>query len=370
MPIPLFHAFVTLSACVVLSACANLPRGAAIDTEILAEADDADADIAVYPVTRAFLPSLNSWPTVGEPHLDWLGASRGSYNQLINAGDFLNIRIWDSGQNSLLTAPEQRSVDMARMRVAANGMIFLPYIGKVHVAGKTSDAARMQIQRVLEGVVPSAQVQLSVDSGRMNSVDLVGGVARPSSYPMPDLNFSVLNLIAAGGGVMPGLSNPQIRLVRRGQIYGTSIERLFAEPSFDTRLVGGDKVIVEEDRRYFLSIGATGTEALHPFTKDRISAMDALSIVGGVNDNRADPQGILILREYPSEAVGPGKRGPRMERVVFTVDLTDTDGLFSARNFDIQSGDLVMATESPVTSIRTILGLIGAGFGIIRAVSD
>ena len=52
--------------------------------------------------------------------------------------------------------------------------------------------------------------------------------------------------------------------------------------------------------------------------------------------------------------------------MVFTVDLTSADGLFSARNFRIHPGDLVLVTESPVTWAQTILGLVGSVFGLAR----
>ena len=98
--------------------------------------------------------------------------------------------------------------------------------------------------------------------------------------------------------------------------------------------------------------------------RDQISAMDAVSIMGGLQDSKADPKGILILREYPASAVSSGVRGPRQTRVVFTVDLTTADGLFSARNFQINPGDLLIATESPVKSALTISNIVGNIFGI------
>jgi polysaccharide export outer membrane protein len=158
--------------------------------------------------------------------------------------------------------------------------------------------------------------------------------------------------------------------VRGHDIYGTSIEVLYDNPKLDTRLRGGDKVIIEKDKRYFLSLGAAGSEALHPFTKSTVSAIDAMSIIGGVNDNRGDLQGILILREYPSSAVRPGIGGPSQKRVVFTIDLTSSDGLFSARNFRIQNEDLVLVTQSPINNTRTILGLVGSAFGLVNAVTS
>lgn len=350
-----------------LAACGSLPRGAAVEREILETADEPDSDIAVYPVTRAFLPSVKEWPRTGQRGYPWISHSHGSIAQVIRPGDQLDILVWDSGENSLLTGPEQRVATLPPTRVSEGGSIFVPYVGKVRVSGRTPDSARQLIQRQLEAIVPSAQVQLSMSEGRQNSIDLVGGVNSPGTITMPDNDFSVLAAISSGGGVSAAMENPQVKLVRGHEIYATSVARLYDNPRLDTRLRGGDKVIVEEDRRYFLSLGAAGREAQHPFNRDDVSALDALAIIGGVDDSRADPQGILILREYPNSAVSAGTRGPRKTRVVFTLDLTTSDGLFSARNFHIHSGDLVLATESPLTTTRTVLSAVGSVFGVVGA---
>ncbi|CUH89330.1 polysaccharide export protein Wza [Phaeobacter sp. CECT 5382] len=346
-------------------ACSRLPGGAPASEEIIRQSGESDADFALYTVNRAFLPTVAQWPGTGtQEHLSWLGASHGAKTQIIQPGDKLTLRIWDSSDNSLLTSSEQKAVQLQDVRVAANGTIFMPYVGSVNVLGLTPDLAREELQVELEAIVPSAQLQLDMLEGRNNSVDLVSGVAQPGTYPMPNRNYSVMGLISAGGGISSNLNNPQIRLVRGRSIYGTSVDALLNDPNKDSLLRGGDRVFVEEDERYFLSFGATGTEDLHIFSKDSVSAMDAMSIAGGFQDSRADPQGLLILREYEPSAVAPGVRGPRQTRVVFTLDLTSADGLFSARNFEINPGDLVMATESPINDALTISNLIGNFFGV------
>ena len=343
----------------------RLPGGAPVREEVLRQSANETPDFAVYEVTRAFLPTVAQWPETGDQErLNWIGTSRGPATQIIQPGDLLSIRIWDSSDNSLLTAPEQKETRLEEVKVAANGTIFMPYVGDITVTGLTPDLARAELQGALEAIVPSAQVQLNMAEGRANSVDLVGGVGRPGSYPMPDRNYTVLGLLAAGGGVQGNLTNPQIRLMRGGAIYGTSVETLLNNPRLDTRLRGGDRVFVEADTRYFLSFGAAGKEDLHPFRKDDVSAMDAVSIMGGVSDGKADPQGLLVLREYPGTALRPGVRGPRQTRVVFTIDLTSADGLFSARNFAINPGDLVVATESPINDALTISNIVGNFFGV------
>lgn len=358
-----------LSACacaLILAGCGRLPSGGPVREEIIKASQEENVDFAVYPVSRALLPAVAHWPPTGkQENLSWIPATQGARTQIIQPGDRLSMRIWDSSENSLLTSLNEKAIQLQDVEVSASGSVFMPYVGLVPVLGLTPDLAREEIQSRLEAIVPSAQVQLDLSEGPNNSVDVVSGVNRPGTYQMPDRNYSVLGLIAAGGGISAGLNNPQVRLMRDGQIYGTSVDKLLDRPQFDTLLKGGDRVFVEEDERYFLSFGSTGTEALHIFSKDVMTAMDAVAVMGGISDGRADPQGLLILREYPASAVrSDGRGGPEKQRVVFTVDLTAADGLFSARRFTINTEDLVIGTESPVNDVVTVSTIVGNFFGV------
>ncbi|UWQ93494.1 polysaccharide export protein (plasmid) [Rhodobacteraceae bacterium M382] len=364
---------VLVSVGLLPAACSRsrLPGGAPVSEEILKEADAETADFALYPVTRAFLPTVAQWPTTGtQENLRWIAGSQGAKTQIIQPGDKLTLRIWDSSDNSLLTSLDEKMVQLQDVTVASNGSIFMPYVGNISVIGLTPDLAREELQSALETIIPSAQLQLDMNEGRNNSVDLVSGVARPGTYPMPDRNYSVMGLISAGGGIAATLNNPQIRLMRGGALYGTSVDNLLNNPRFDTLLRGGDRVFVEEDERYFLSFGATGREDLHVFTKDTVSAMDAVSITGGLQDNKADPKGLLILREYPASAVAAGNRGPRQPRVVFSLDLASADGIFSARRFQINPDDLIIATESPINDVLTVSNIIGNFVGVFNTTAN
>ena len=364
--------FLTIACLGLLpSGCGRLPGGAPASEEILTSSTQPDAQFALYSVNRAFLPTVEQWPPTGkQENLRWIHTSTGARTQIIQPGDTLTLRIWDSNDNSLLTGTDQKMVQLQAVKVAANGSVFMPYVGNVNIFGLTPDLARETLQSELEAIVPSAQLQLDMVEGPNNSVDLVNGVQSPGTYPMPDRNYTVMGLISAGGGISLGLNNPQIRLVRGEAIYGTSVDRLLDTPHFDTLLRGGDRVFVEEDERYFLSFGAAGQEALHTFTKDQVSAMDAVSIMGGLQDNKADPQGLLILREYAPSALAAGQRGPRQTRVVFSLDLTTADGLFSARQFQINPDDLVMVTESPINDALTVSNIFGNFFGVFSAASS
>lgn len=365
------RALIMAILCLALSACAHLPAGGPASSDLISEAQKKKHkdEFALYTVDRNLASRIQKWPETGSAErLSWIGKTQGVSSLTIQPGDKLDLLIWDSTDNSLLSTPAQRAVPLNKLTVATNGTVFMPYVGEVRVSGLTPDRAREKIQSEMEVIVSSVQVQLSVSEGRANSVELVGGVAAPGSYPMLGRNYTVRSLLASGGGVRATFKNPQIRLVRGSKIYGTSVEKLLDSPKLDTQLRGGDQVFVEEDSRYFLSLGATGTEAIHPFTLDRMSAMDALAAIGGVNDARADPKGLLILREYPTSAVTPD--GPENSRVVFSVDLTTFDGLFSARSFMINPNDLVMATEAPINDVVTVSSLVGRFLGLLSTVNS
>lgn len=355
---------VLLMGLLALGAC-DVPRGAALSSEVLREQDAENPSFAVVPVTRANAPQIARWPATGARGPNgWIGGRAGSDSAMIRVGDSISLVIWDSQENSLLTRVAEKAVTLPDLPVSPSGTIFVPYLDEVTVRGLTPAEARRNIQAALEPIVPSAQVQLTVTPGQQNSVDLVSGVVRPGSFPLHDRNTTILSLLAQGGGISTELRNPVVRLIRDGRSYEIRAERLFSEAGRNVVLRGKDKVLVEEDRRYFTALGATGTQQLVYFDKDRITALESLSMIGGLAGSRANPKGVVVLREYPVSAVRADGSGPAMPQVVFTFDLTSADGLFAARGFQINPQDTILATESPVVVARTVLALIGSVFSI------
>lgn len=366
---PVLRVLLTVLLCSVVAGC-GMPRGAALSREVLKEQDSKTPSFQVEQVTRASLPGLKSWPRpTGTGGHGWIGAARGPDSQIIRAGDRISVTIWDSQDNSLLTPPGVRTITLPEMIVSSAGTVFIPYVGNVVIRGQTPPDARTTIQAALVQIAPEAQVQLTALSGQGNSVDIVAGVARPGAYPLPDRNSTILSVLAQAGGVAPALRNPLVRLIRDGKSYEIRADRLFADAAMNTTLRGRDRIVVEEDKRYFTALGATGSERLIQFDKDTITALEAISMIGGLNDGRADPKGVLVLREYGATHLRQDGSGPKMPQVVFAFDLTSADGLFAARGFPINPGDTILATESPVVAFGTILGILGAGFGVLNTAS-
>ncbi len=363
---------VAVIACVALAGC-GLPRGAGFQSEVLAasnantaaEGEEPVYDFAVYEVNRETLPVLQGWPATGDATLPWIVAQEQPASLSIAAGDTVQVTIWDAEENSIFGAagvtPLQPEV------VSANGRIFVPYIGDLRVSGMAPSTARQRIEEELIRTVPSAQVQLSVEPGRSNTANLASGFSAPGLFPLLDRNVKVLDLFSQAGGPNPELNSPQVRLVRGSRTFGIPFERLLREPGANIAVRGGDRFYIEDDDRKFIALGATGTQTIVDFPEIEFSALEALALIGGVNAGSANPEGILILREYASDAVGDGVSGPPKERVVFNIDLTSADGLFSASNFMLEGDDLIYGTESALGPALTLVGLTNTVNGLVNS---
>lgn len=361
----LFIRAVAISAILAVAGCGSLPRGAALQKEVTRGAGAQDATFQVVKVSNDNIEAIKGWPVTGwSGAFRWIKTSRGPQSQTLRIGDKVDLTIWDNQQNSLLTQNGSNMTTLTALVVSPNGSIFVPYIGDVVVNGLTPDGARKRIQRELTPIAPDAQVQLTATPGVGNSVSVLGGVGAPGSYPLPDRNTKILTMLATAGGIKDSMRNPVVTLARAGQNYSIPAKDLYNSPNKNTRLYSGDQIIIQNDERAFTSLGASGSESLIHFPKEYVTAMEAMSLMGGINDTRANPKGILILREYPADAVVPaGRNGPEKQQVIFSLNLTTADGLFAARNFLIHPNDTVLATESPVVALQTIFGLFGSLVG-------
>lgn len=356
----LLHAAVL---CCALSSC-TAPQDIANIDHVVSGAKDPDATFAVQMVTQATLPVVQNWPdSHPDQTTDWIPYKATSKDAGLEPGDRVSLAIWDNDDSSLLGQTGQKVIQLPEVHVSGAGSIFLPYVGEVQVAGKTATEARSFVEKQLHAIIPSAQVQLTAMAGARNSVHVISGVPNPGSVPLVDTSMTVTSVLAQSGGIPANMLNPQISLQRGGKIYKIAAEKLLSDPALDTTVLGNDKIFVRPDSRYFLSLGAAGREAVIDFPHDTVTTLEAMSLIGGVNQDAANPKAILVMRTYPAAAIRNGTQdGPPKRQMVFAFDLTNADGLFSARSFLIQDRDLVLVTQSPLSNASNAVRLWSSMF--------
>lgn len=353
----------------LLSGC-TVPRGAPTRSEVIRGSNAEDAGFVLEVVTRDRLPLYPGWgEAVAHKRTSWPQGGATPTDQRIAPGDTLALRVWDAEETSLLSGGGAPFADVGNVVVTSAGTVNLPYISSVQVGGLTPEGARSRLQDRLATISPSAQVQLEMTAGRRNSVEMVGGVNTPGTYPLGERNLPLSSMIAAAGGAQSSLPNPQVQITRGSNVYRRSLDFVLSNPANDPPLQGGDRILITSDRRSFKALGAAGREEVVPFDAEKVSALRAISMMGGMNDARADPRGILVLRSYPDTGRMQAY-GSTVNRVVFSFDLTSADGMFNADEFALQDGDIVMATQAVATTTQRVLGLMGSFFSFGRAATS
>ncbi len=328
------------------------------DTHIVAvdqRVNSAAAEIAGSGFTEAF----RNVPTKGP--------------DTINRGDVLGLVIYENVTEGLFAGSEGGPGSLEQVQVDDDGFIFIPYAGRIRAADRTPEQLRQIITEQLDAQTPDPQVLVKRVAGDGATVSVSGDVMGQGVFPIERPTLRLTAMLAEAGGASVPTEAAQISITRDGRRESIWLTDLYENPSFDIALRDQDRIIVEEDRRSFTVMGSTGRQNRVPFETPTISAMEALSLVGGLSTNVADPTGVFVLREEPAHIANKVLQrdditGPR--RFVYVIDLTEPGGMFNARDFEIRDEDTVYVTEAPFVSWQKRIGALTGSLGTASQVQS
>jgi polysaccharide export outer membrane protein len=351
---------VAVLATVAVVASCGLPRSGPNKREIYAGAVDKKGDAFIVTVTPAVTRATAAQPSFGFSQAFQNAGVMGS--DVISAGDVLSIMVFENVKDDpLLGNTGQRVSALSEIQVDGQGYIYIPYAGRIRAAGQTPEGLRQAVTRQLEDQTPDPQVTVARVAGDGSTVSISGQSAGPGVYPIEAPTRTLSTMLARSGGVGIDPDIAIVRVTRGGQTGRVWLKDLYENPALDIALRPGDKIVIEEDSRSFIALGATGSQSLVPFESETLSALEAIATVGGLSTNAADPTGVFVLRDE-SEAIANAVLGRTdlvgEQRVVYVLDLTEPTGLFEARDFQIRDGDTLYVTEAPFVQWQKTLGAI------------
>jgi polysaccharide export outer membrane protein len=347
-------------------ASCGLPRSGPNKREIMAGSVEKDGNAFVVTVTPAVTRATAVQPTFGFSSAFRNAGLVGS--DTLASGDSLVIPVFENVKDDpLLGNSGQRVTPLSEVQVDGQGYIFLPYAGRIRAAGQTPEGVRQAITRQLEDQTPDPQVTVSRVAGAGSTVSVTGRASGPGVYPIEAGTRTLSTMLAKAGGVAIDPDIAIIRLTRGNHTGKVWLKDLYENPALDIALRPGDKIVVEEDSRSFVALGATGAQNKVDFEAETLSALEAIATVGGLSTNSADPTGVFVLRDE-GEAVANAVLGRSDligdQRIVYVLDLTEPTGLFEARDFQIRDGDTLYVTEAPFVqwqkTLSAITGTTGA----------
>jgi polysaccharide export outer membrane protein len=242
--------------------------------------------------------------------------------------DVLSLRVFELPQLNV------------RARVAGDGTIDLPLVGRVPVAGLTASNLAEQLTKRLSDKLDRPQVSVLIEEFNSRRVFLLGAVRRPDAYPLKGLRTLLQQLAEAGGFTAEAGDH---LYVFRGDAQGTTARLRVPlrelqhgdDPRYDIWLRPGDLVSVPPAETITVSVlGAIRTPGIYEMlVDDSPTLLKAIAKAGGLAE-LASESGIKVIRRRPTGA-----------DALFEIDMKEVVNGKSA-DLPLEDGDLVIVKES------------------------
>lgn len=201
----------------------------------------------------------------------------------INPGDELRLGLSGSVQAAL------------RLKVDADGRIFIPHVGAVTVAGLRYADLQATIAREVSRRYLGFTLEVTVARLRGLTIYVTGHARRPGAYTVSSLS-TLVNAVLAAGGPAPGGSFRRIALRRGGALvsdFDLYDLLLRGDTRGDAALQNGDVITIAPAGDQVAVIGSVNTEAVFEIAPDE-TVTDAVRYAGGVS-TIADATRLLVL---------------------------------------------------------------------------
>ena len=219
---------------------------------------------------------------------------KGGSDYRIGRQDLLELRVFDL-----------KELDQT-VRVADDGSITLPLLGRLEVAGLTKGDLEKTIASMLEAkYVRDPQVTIFVKEYESRKVAVSGAVKKPDTYEMLG-EKTLLEMISMAGGLDKDLGR-EIIVFRQAddgstQRLAVDLERLVydADPALNLPVSPGDIIYVPavEKVRIFVN-GAVKNPNLYEIPRDEpVTVLKAVTIAGGTTDRAAEGR-VQVIRTGP-----------------------------------------------------------------------
>ncbi|MDG1122164.1 MAG: polysaccharide export protein [Glaciecola sp.] len=280
----------------------------------------------------------------------------------IGVGDVITIVVWDHPE---LTSPlgQFRSSDEQGNVVYEDGTIYYPYAGKVKVLGKTVVEIRELVTQQLTSFIEKPQVDVRVAAYKSQRYVISGNVTQPGVYPINNIPTRILDALSVSGGIDANGNIFGATLTRDGQKYTLPIyEMLYnGKLQYNVLLQENDLIHIQENtRRQVFVMGEVNRPVSVPLTTLPLSLTEAISQAGGINELRADANGIYVVRqtdEYDSIDI-------------YQLDVSQAYNLALADQFVLQSRDVVYVSAAPITRWNRFISNILPSITSIRTLDD
>ena len=291
---------------------------------------------------------------------------------VIGAGDVVEVSVWEAPPAALFgsgaidprSGPSTTRVTaLPEQMVNSDGLINVPFAGQITAAGRNPQQIEAVITQRLKGKANQPQVLVRVIRNNTANVTIVGEVTTSTRMPLSARGERLLDALAAAGGTRQPINKMTLQLTRGSQVQALPLDTIIRDPKQNIVLMPGDVVTSLFQPLSFTVLGATGKNEEVNFEAQGISLAQALARAGGLQDARADAQGVFIFRlESPAAMELNGKAVTTTPEgkipVIYRVNLKDPATFFVAQSFPVQNRDVLFVSNAPAAELQKFLNIV------------
>ena len=290
----------------------------------------------------------------------------------IGAGDVIEVSVWEAPPASLFAsgAVDPRSgpattrvTALPEQMVNSDGAINIPFVGQIKAGGRSPQQIEADIVQRLKGKANQPQVLVRVIKNNTANVTVVGEVTSSTRMPLTARGERLLDALAAAGGVRQPVGKMTLQVTRGDRVQALPLDTIIRDPRQNIVLQPGDVVTSLFQPLSFTVLGATGKNEEINFEAQGISLAQALARSGGLQDARADAQGVFIFRLESPAALDLGSNTPAttpegLIPVIYKVNLKDPATFFVAQSFPVQNKDVLFVSNAPAAELQKFLNIV------------
>lgn len=250
-------------------------------------------------------------------------------NYVIGVGDTISVQLYGKESKS------------HQLKVDRQGLVTIPDLGPIQVAGLTFDKMRELVQQEVSQRLIGMQAAVSMGELRSIQIFVMGEAHKPGAYTVSSLT-TITQALFVSGGVSDIASLRNVQLKRDGETIATLDLYDFlihGNMGNDRLLQSGDMVFIPSRGNMVTVKGEVVRPAIYEL-KDEDSLAEVLELAGGV-----------LPTAY--------KKATRIERVRDGRRLVSTVDLANATSLNVGNGDIVEVPQVSNEIVDSVM-LVGA----------